>query len=74
MVAVTEKSAEKLTAGYETAWSINSKEDKNKIDSIIFSELTIKKKRIALRKLRKDGLEPKYINMFIGLLDFIQKK
>ena len=47
---------------------------KNKIDSIIFSELDVKKKRIALRKLRKDGLEPKYINMFIGLLDFIQKK
>ena len=47
---------------------------KNKIDSIIFSDLSIKKKRIALRKLRKDKLEPKYINMFIGLLDFIEKK
>ena len=47
---------------------------KNKIDNIIFSDLDVKKKRIALRKLRKDGLEPKYINMFIGLLDFIEKK
>ena len=47
---------------------------KNKIDSIIFSDLDVKKKRIALRKLKKDKLEPKYINMFIGLLDFIEKK
>ena len=47
---------------------------KNKIDSIIFSDLSVKKKRIALRKLKKDKLEPKYINMFIGLLDFIEKK
>ena len=47
---------------------------KNKIDSIIFSDLSIKKKRIGLRKLRKEQLEPKYINMFIGLLDFIKTK
>ena len=47
---------------------------KYKIDDIIFSDLTIKKKRIELRKLKKDKLEPKYINMFIGLLDFIEKK
>ena len=46
---------------------------KYKIDSIIFSDLPMKKKRIALRKLRKDQLEPKYINMFIGLLDFVEK-
>ena len=47
---------------------------KNKIDNIIFSDMTIKKKRIALRKLRKDKLEPKYIDMFIGLLEFIETK
>lgn len=47
---------------------------KYKINDIIFSDLPIKKKRIALRKLRKDKLEPKYINMFIGLLNFIEKK
>ena len=47
---------------------------KYKIDSIIFSDMTIKKKRIALRKLKKDKLEPKYINMFIGLLEFIEIK
>ena len=47
---------------------------KYKIDDIIFSDMAINKKRIALRKLRKDKLEPKYINMFIGLLEFIQTK
>ena len=47
---------------------------KYKIDNIIFSDMSIKKKRIALRKLRKDNLEPKYINMFIGLLEFIEIK
>ena len=44
------------------------------MDNIIFSDLDVKKKRIALRKLKKDKLEPKYINMFIGLLEFIEKK
>ena len=29
---------------------------KEKIDDIIFSELTVKKKRIGLRKLKKQGL------------------
>ena len=47
---------------------------KEKIDAIIFSDLDIKKKRISLRKLKKEGLEPKFINMFIGLLEFIEKK
>ena len=47
---------------------------KYKIDDIIFSDKPIKEKRIALRKLRKEQLEPKYINMFIGLLEFIQPK
>ena len=43
---------------------------KDKIDGIIFSDLPMNKKRIALRKLRKLKLEPKYINMFINLLEF----
>ena len=47
---------------------------KEEIDSIIFSYLPIKKKIIGLIKLRKSGLEPKYINMFIGLLEFIENK
>ena len=33
-----------------------------------------KKKRILLRKLKRDKLEPKYINMFIGLLEFMEEK
>lgn len=45
---------------------------KYKIDDIIFSDIAIPKKRIELRKLKKDRLEPKYINMFISLLEFIQ--
>ena len=47
---------------------------KEQIDSIIFSELPMNKKRIGLRKLRKKGLEPKFINMFIDLLKFIETK
>lgn len=47
---------------------------KEKIDAIIFSDLPVNKKRIQLRKLKKSGLEPKFINMFIGLLEFIGSK
>ena len=47
---------------------------KEQIDDIIFSDLAINKKRIGLRKLRRQGLEPKFINMFIGLLEFIERK
>ncbi len=47
---------------------------KEQIDAIIFTDLPVNKKRIALRKLRKAGLEPKFINMFIGLLEFIETK
>lgn len=47
---------------------------KEQIDDIIFSDLPINKKRVGLRKLKKHGLEPKFINMFIGLLAFIETK
>lgn len=47
---------------------------KDKIDAIIFSDLPVKKKRIALRKLKKNKLEPKFITMFISLLEFIENK
>ncbi len=47
---------------------------KEQIDAIIFSDLPINKKRIGLRKLRRQGLEPKFITMFIGLLEFIEIK
>lgn len=45
---------------------------KEKIDNILFSNLTIKKKRIAIRKLKRKGLEPKFIKMFISLLEYIE--
>ena len=46
---------------------------KEKIDSIIFSTLSIKKKRIAIRKLKRKGLESKFITMFISLLEYIEE-
>ena len=44
---------------------------KTKIDEILFSELPIKKKRIAIRKLKRQKLEPKFIKMFLKLLEYI---
>ena len=44
---------------------------KDRIDKIIFSDLSVKKKRIEIRKLKKYKLEPKFIDMFISLLEFI---
>ena len=46
---------------------------KDRIDKIIFSDLSVKKKRIEIRKLKKYKLEPKFIDMFISLLEFISK-
>ena len=44
---------------------------KEKIDAILFSDLPIKKKRIQIRKLKRSKLEPKFIKMFISLLEYI---
>ena len=44
---------------------------KEKIDSILFGNLPIRKKRIEIRKLKRKGLEPKFIKMFINLLEYI---
>ena len=46
---------------------------KEKIDEVLFSELDVKKKRITLRKLKRKGLESKYIKIFINLLEYIEK-
>ena len=49
---------------------------KEKIDSIMFSnELTIKKKRIEIRKLAngKNWIERKYIDLFLKLLEYIKE-
>ncbi len=44
---------------------------KEKIDEIIFSDLPIKKKRIAIRKLGNKGLEKKFVKLFLRLLEYI---
>ncbi len=46
---------------------------KEKIDNILFSQLTIKKKRIEIRKLKKQGLDSKFIKIFIKLLEYISE-
>lgn len=46
-------------------------EMKEKVDAIFFSDLSIKKKRIAIRKLGNKGLERKFIQLFLKLLDYI---
>lgn len=44
---------------------------KEKISDIIFSNNEIKDKRIALRKLKKQGLDKTFIQLFIKLLEYI---
>lgn len=46
---------------------------KDDIDKVLFSDLPIRKKRIAIRKLKRKGLQPKFITMFISLLEYIEK-
>lgn len=44
---------------------------KNAIDAILFSGIDVRKKRIEIRKLKKDGLQPRFINLFLKLLDYV---
>jgi len=46
---------------------------KEKIDEILFSDLPIKKKRIEIRKLSRQGLESKFVKMFLKLLEYINE-
>ena len=46
---------------------------KEELDKIIFSEQTIQKKRIALRKLKKKGLSKEYLSLFLKLLEYINE-
>lgn len=46
---------------------------KEKIADIIFGDMPIKKKRIAIRKLRKDGLSKEYMRLFLKLLEYIEQ-
>lgn len=45
---------------------------KEKISSIMFNELPIKRKRIEIRKLKKYNLGREYIKLFLKLLEYIQ--
>lgn len=44
---------------------------KEQIGNIIFSNMTIDKKRIEIRKLSRKGLDRIFINMFIKLLEYV---
>ena len=44
---------------------------KEEISSIMFGNLPIKKKRIAIRKLKKKGLSRNHIKLFLKLLEYI---
>ena len=39
----------------------------------MFNDDDIKKKRINIRKLKRKGLHPRYINMFLKLLEYIEE-
>ena len=39
----------------------------------MFSDLEVRKKRIEIRKLKRKGLGPKHINMFLKLLEYIEE-
>ena len=44
---------------------------KEKVATILFSDEEIRTKRISIRKLKRKGLHPKYITMFLKLLEYI---
>ena len=44
---------------------------KEAISDLLFSDLAIDKKRIGIRKLRKQGLSKEYTELFLKLLDYI---
>ena len=46
---------------------------KEEISDIMFSNQSISKKRIAIRKLRGKGLSKAYINLFLKLLEYISE-
>jgi len=46
---------------------------KEELANIIFSEMTIDKKRIEIKKLKKKGLDDKFIKMFRDLLKYMSQ-
>ena len=47
-------------------------EQKEQIDEIMFSDLPIKKKRIAVRRLQNKGLERKFVQLALKLLEYVE--
>ena len=45
---------------------------KEKISNIMFSEIPIKKKRIEIRKLKKDKIDQNFIRLFLKLLEYVE--
>ena len=46
---------------------------KEKVASVIFSDKEIRRKRIEIRKLKRKGLNPLFVKMFIKLLEYISE-
>ncbi len=46
---------------------------KEEIASIMFSKITIAKRRVQIRKLRRKGLSKEYMNLFLKLLEYISE-
>ncbi len=46
---------------------------KQAVFDILFSDIPIKKKRIEVRKLKRKKLEPKFIQLFLKLLEYIDQ-
>ena len=46
---------------------------KEDIANVMFSDLSVPKKRIGIRKLRKKGLSKEYMNLFLKLLEYISE-
>lgn len=46
---------------------------KEKVASVIFSDKEIRRKRIEIKKLRRQGLNPLFVKMFIKLLEYISE-
>ena len=49
-----------------------STEQKEQIDRIMFSDMTIRKKRIAVRRLKNKRLEKKFIQLCLKLLEYVE--
>jgi hypothetical protein len=47
-------------------------EQKDQIDKIMFGDLPIKKKRIAIRRLQNKGLERRFIQLALKLLEYVE--